>query len=399
MAAHQLIPDISFAEVLEADSTTLRSNLKEHSIKVFQPTNHKELRLFSSKEAASWIGITDSYLRQLVSGGDVPTTSKAIAGRHLFSLEDIHAARRWLGTKKASYIPNRRDRDKLQSIAVANFKGGSGKTTTSIHLAQYLAMRGFRVLAVDLDPQASFTTLMGFNPEFDVADRGTIWGALEYDDARRVPLSKIIKDTYVVGLDLVPANIELQEFEWQTASEAGNGNPVARQFHKRIASALLEVESNYDVVVFDCPPQMGYLTLSAMCAATSFILSVHPQMLDIASMSQFLNMSNDMIDVFTKKGLNLRYDWMRYLITRHEPHDIPQINVVTFLRTMFRERVLGPMMVKSTAISDAGLYKQTLYDIDREKMNRGTYERAIESVNAVNNEFERLILAAWGRAE
>ena len=97
-----------------------------------------------------------------------------------------------------------------------------------------------------------------------------------------------------------------------------------------------------------------------MCAATGVLVTVHPQMLDIASMSQFLLMTSDLLEVVHKAGGRLRLDFLRYLITRYEPQDGPQAQVVGFLRNLFGERVLTNPMLKSTAISDAGLTKQTL---------------------------------------
>jgi chromosome partitioning protein len=169
-------------------------------------------------------------------------------------------------------------------------------------------------------------------------------------------------------------------------------------FFARLSQVLADVEADYDVVVIDCPPQLGFLTLGALCAATGVIVTVHPQMLDIASMGQFLFMASDLLEVVRRAGGKLDYHFLRYLVTRFEPQDGPQAQVVGFLRTLFGERVLTNAMVKSTAVSDAGLTKQTLYEIGRQLGARGSYGRAIESLDAVNGEIELLIRRAWGRA-
>ena len=103
----------------------------------------------------------------------------------------------------------------MQVIAVTNFKGGSGKTTTSAHLAQYLALRGYRVLAVDLDPQASLSALFGLMPEIDVSANETLYASIRYDAQVR-PLRDVVRKTYFDGLSLVPGNLELMEFEHDT---------------------------------------------------------------------------------------------------------------------------------------------------------------------------------------
>ena len=169
-------------------------------------------------------------------------------------------------------------------------------------------------------------------------------------------------------------------------------------FFTRVGQALAQVNDAYDVVVIDCPPQLGFLTLSALCAATAVLITVHPQMLDVMSMSQFLNMTGGLLDVVSEAGGSTQYDWMRYLITRYEPADGPQQQMFGFMRSIFGSRVLEAPMLKSTAIADAGLTKQTLYEVDRHQFTRGTYDRALEALDAVNGEIEGLIRNVWKRA-
>jgi chromosome partitioning protein len=206
-----------------------------------------------------------------------------------------------------------------------------------------------------------------------------------------------VRPTYFSGLDLVPANIELMEFEHESPkalAQRQSGDPL---FFARVAQALASVESRYDVVVIDCPPQLGFLTLSALCAATAVLITVHPQMLDVMSMCQFLIMTSDLLAVVAGAGGNMAYDWLRYLVTRYEPSDGPQTQMVGFMRSLFEDRMLTNAMLKSTAISDAGITKQTLYEVSRDQFTRATYDRAIESLESVNGEIESHIRAAWRR--
>ena len=169
-------------------------------------------------------------------------------------------------------------------------------------------------------------------------------------------------------------------------------------FFARVAGALSTVDEAYDIVVIDCPPQLGYLTLGALCAATGILITIYPQMLDVASMSQFLHMTANLLSVVREAGGNLQYDFLRYLVTRFEPNDGPQAQVVGFLRSLFGDQVLTHAMLKSTAVSDAGLTKQTLYEVGREQFTRQTYDRALEALDGVNNEIEALVSKGWGRA-
>ena len=293
------------------------------------------------------------------------------------------------------YVPHRRPQEPMQLIAVVNFKGGSGKTTTAAHLAQHLALTGHRVLAIDLDPQASLSALHGIQPELD--KNPSLYDAIRYDDAKR-PISEVIRPTNFPGLDIVPANLELQEYEYETPLAASNkSTPDGRMFFTRITDALKEVDDRYDVVVIDCPPQLGYLTLTALTASTSVLVTIHPQMLDVMSMSQFLLMLGGILRTISEAGAGVRLKWFRYLVTRYEPTDGPQSQMVGFMNALFPKQMLKNPMLKSTAISDAGITNQSLYEVDRSQFNRVTYDRAMESLNAVNEEITGLVHRAWGR--
>jgi chromosome partitioning protein len=384
-------------DIIASDGQTLSAQLRALRETLFPPSSSKALRKFTSGEAARLIGVTDGYLRQLSIAGEGPQPEIGPSGKRLYTLLQINELRVELDRSRPSkgFVKHRRGLEHLQVIAVANFKGGSGKTTTAAHLAQYLALRGYRVLAVDLDPQASLTALHGLQPEFDVGPNETIYGAIRYDADVR-PINEVIRPTYFEGVDLIPGNLELMEFEHDTprALVDKREGPL---FFARISRALGEAQGRYDVVVLDCPPQLGFLTLGALCAATGLIITAHPQMLDVMSMCQFLLMTSDLLKVVRDAGGSLDYDFIRYLVTRYEPSDGPQTKITGFMRSMFQDRVLTHPMLKSTAIADAGLSKQTLYEMGREFFTRSTYDRAVESLDAVNGEIESLIKQAWGR--
>ncbi|ACM39747.1 plasmid partitioning protein RepA (plasmid) [Agrobacterium vitis] len=385
--------------LMERHADALSSQLQAHHLKVFPPTSEKGIRSFGPSEASKLLGVGESYLRQIASEMPELNVSMSPGGRRIFSIEDIHVIRKHMdqiGRGNRRYLPHRRDGEQLQVISVMNFKGGSGKTTTAAHLAQYLAMRGYRVLAIDLDPQASLSALFGSQPETDVGPNETLYGAIRYDD-EQVPIEQVVRGTYIPDLHLIPGNLELMEFEHDTPRALMKRKEGDTLFYGRISQAIEDIADNYDVVVIDCPPQLGYLTLSALTAATSILVTVHPQMLDVMSMNQFLAMTSNLLREIESAGAEFKFNWMRYLITRFEPSDGPQNQMVGYLRSIFGENVLNFPMLKTTAVSDAGLTNQTLFEVERGQFTRSTYDRALEAMNAVNDEIESLIKKAWGR--
>jgi chromosome partitioning protein len=388
-------------QLIIGQARELSDKLKQHRLEMFPPTAQKTLRQFHLSEAAHFLGVTSGHLRNLSLESKGPLPQVTPSGRRSYTAEQLLEMRRYLeqnGRAGQHYVPHRRAKDHLQVIAVVNFKGGSGKTTTAAHLAQHLALTGHRVLAVDLDPQASLSAIHGFQPEFDLDDNETLYAAIRYDERRR-PLKEVVRKTNFPGLDIVPGNLELMEFEHDTPRilAQGQGSDYGRIFFARLDEALSSVADDYDVIVIDCPPQLGFLTMSAICAATAVLITVHPQMLDVMSMCQFLQMLGEILNTLKGAGADMNLDWMRYLVTRYDPTDGPQTQMVAFMRSMFQQHVLTSPMLRSVAISDAALTNQTLYEVDRSQFTRSTYDRALESMEAVNAEIAALIHKAWGR--
>lgn len=390
-------PAFEFDNKILAQGAEISRRLDMLRQETFPPDAQKSLRMFSMAEVAKFLGVTPNNLKRLSLEDKGPTPEVRSGGRRFYSAEQILELRAYLEEhgKSASknYVPHRRNGEKLQVIGVVNFKGGSGKTTTAVHLAQQLALAGHRVLALDLDPQGSLSALFGFQPELD--NNRSVYDALRYDE-HRCSLSELISPTNFPALDIVPANLELSEYEFETPL-AAQSSREGKLFFTRLSKALEEVDDRYDIVVLDCPPQLGYLTLTAVTAATSILITVHPEMLDLMSMSQFLLTLGNFTKSLKKAGADVEMDWLRYLITRYEPTDIPQSQMLGFMQSMLAEEILTNPMLKSTAISDAGLTKQSLFEVERAKFNRDTYDRAFESLWAVNAEVQDLIHRAWGR--
>ena len=162
----------------------------------------------------------------------------------------------------------------MRTIVITNQKGGCGKTTTAVNLAAALAQRGHRVLIVDLDPQAHATLGLGFEP--DSLDR-TIYHSLAN---KQILLSKVILNTKIEGLDLIPSNILLAKAQQEL-------NTVSRK-EFILADQLKIVSGNYDFCIIDCPPSLGLLTFNALVASTDVVVPVQVHYYALEGLKQLL---------------------------------------------------------------------------------------------------------------
>lgn len=157
-------------------------------------------------------------------------------------------------------------------VAIANQKGGVGKTTTAINIATAMAATGWRTLLIDLDPQGNASTGIGIAP----ADRTTSSYELLVDEA---PLSQSILPTRIPGLDLVPATVDLSGAEIELVA-------VEDRTHR--LSKALAADSTYDICFIDCPPSLGLLTLNALTAADTLLVPLQCEFFALEGLSQLL---------------------------------------------------------------------------------------------------------------
>lgn len=391
-------------QILAQRAADMEQSLRASYLASLSPAQEKELRLFTAGEASKFLGITTGYLRKMHLTNAVPEAHVTIRGIRHYSAEAIDLIRDALeknAKTPGSYRKGRKGAEPLSVLAVATFKGGAGKTTMAIHTAQHLALNGYRVLGIDLDPQASFTSYFGIRPEVDLQESFTLYDGIKYEAP--VPLSDCVRKTYFHNLSLIPADLQLHTFEHETPLWMFEQRQLAEEdrdpfaFYQRLSVALSDVDDDFDVVILDCPPSLGFITLCGLCAATGLLITVVPAMLDVESLSSFMRMTGELLEAIDQNGLSMRWDFQKFVLSRYEPHDGPQTQLSAFLRNLFGSDVLQAEMLKSTAIGDAGLTRQALWEVDRHTMNRQTYDRAMEAITAVGNDVEKLIHAGWGR--
>lgn len=380
---------------MQSFSAKLDSALQSLTLAQYPPDSRREMRLFPASEVAALLDVSEAYLRQIVQKEKGPTPEISGNGRRMYSLEQILELRLMLSEngRKKWMNPRRIKGEGCQIISVTNFKGGSSKTSTTIHLAHYLALKGYRVLTLDLDPQASLTSLYGALPTFDPRSDDTFYAAIRFEQPR--PTRELIHKTHIVGLDAICAGLELTEFEAAVALEMRKSGT---SFLLRVSQALEQVVDDYDIILMDSAPSLNFLTLSSLTAATGVIIPVPAHMLDVDATGKFLELASSYMQILNDVGASVSWDFARFLITKFEPNDHPQANMAALMRQVFGENLLLNMMIKSTAVADALTWKQSLYEVQRNRFSSPkTYDRAIESLNAANEEIEKLIWSAWGR--
>ena len=387
---------LSSLDFMQSFSTKLDLALQNLSMAQYPPDARREMRKFSSSEAAALLEVSEAYIRQIVLKDKGPTPEVTQNGRRMYSLEQILDLRMTLSEKgrKKWMNPRRVEGEECQIIAVTNFKGGSSKTSTTIHLGHYLALRGYRVLAVDLDPQASLTSLHGSLPDFDPREDDTLYAAIRFSEQRLT--RDLIHKTHITGFDVICAGLDLTEFETAVALEMRRAGGTS--FLLRVSQALEQVAGDYDVILMDSAPSLNFLTLSSLTAATGVIIPVPAHMLDVDSTGKFLELASTYMQILSEMGAPAQWDFAKFLVTKFEANDHPQANMTALMRQVFGDDLLLNMVSKSTAVADALTWKQSLYEVQRSRFSAPkTYDRAMESINAANSEIEKLLWAAWGR--
>lgn len=374
------------ADSLEQIADNARDLLSRARSAALDPGQEKVLRKFTLAEAAELLGVSPRTIQRAVQAGQVPAGERNRRNQLFFSLAEINAMRRTWGrgpVRPAGTAPI--------VIGVANFKGGVGKTSTTVHLGQYLALRGYRVLMIDLDAQASLTNLFGLIPDSEIDSETT---ALPYFEGRAPSLRPAIRPTYWPGIDLIPSNLALYGAEFSLAVRQKEGG---FQFYRALKDGLAELNDDYDVIVIDTPPSLSFITTNALYAADGLVIPVPMAMMDYASATQFFSLLTDVVRVIDEyEGERKVFGFMRLLISKYEQNNATQQTIRDWVRVAFGEKVLENSMGLTTVLR-VGPAMETAYEIASYQGSRKTLDRAVMLLDSVNRELEDLIRAQWVR--
>jgi chromosome partitioning protein len=258
----------------------------------------------------------------------------------------------------AGHQPDRRDATipsgATPVVAFANQKGGVGKTTTAVNAAVSLAQRGYRVLLIDADPQGNATSSLGI-------DKFAIGRSIYDVLVDGLPLAEAITPTDRPGLDLVPSTPTLAGAEIELVEAAGR--------ETRLREALAGSLARYDVVLIDCPPSLGLLTVNALTAARSVVVPIQCEFLALEGLGQLMT-TLDLV----KRGLNPPLDVTGVLMTMFDARTRLSAHVVDEVRRYFPHRMFGTVVPRSVRLAEAPSYGQAIVEYDPSSRGAEAYE-------------------------
>ena len=421
---------------LQAQSLKMQGYIRQQT---FSPENEKTLRRFSSWEVAELIfKVNQSTLRgRMAADPSLPQGLTEAEGRqHWYTLEEINELRRRLKINRKSMMPKRPAGKRAIRAAIANFKGGAGKSTVALHFAHAAALDGYRVLCVDFDPQATLSHSMGLN---DVSEEFTVWGVMARDliretdrmnavtqgaesgtalPRRKLPASitdmglaelrvtDFIKATNWPTIDILPscANAAFVEF---ASAQYRHINPEW-SFFAAVSRFLDQFPDDaYDMVIFDCPPAIGYQSMNAVFAADVLYIPSGPGYWEYDSTTSFIGQLSEALEDLGRFGKGSASDLklpkafadVRFLLTRFESNNDLHRAMQQAFGKVFGDRLAEHPIEMTRAVEQSGRFLSSIYEIDYRDMTRETWRRARASFDQAYEEFRDNLITAWDNLE
>ena len=400
----------------------------------YAPDGTKRLRRFSLWEVTRYlIPVAPAHLRRVLAAHPDLPQGEAASGSRTFTLEEVLALREHFsaeGSAAKEYRPWKPDRAPAKVVAVANFKGGSGKTTTCAHLAMAAALDGYRVLVIDLDSQASMTSIMGGRVE---DEWGTVFPLIARDYARaveaenrlrqgrgqpalpldetqaeamRVEARQVVQRTHWPNIDLIGAQLNLYwaEFQIPVWRMQLPGWPLWDAVGGFLSGeGLLD---DYDIVFLDTPPALGYLTINSLAAADILLVPLGASFLEFDSTGRFFDMlyatfasiedgENARLRAAGLPPIKFEWDAVRAIVTRFDAAQ--QTDLANVIQAYFGDFMNAFRQEQTALVGQAGEQVSGIYEADPRDFNRDTYLRGRETFDRTYAEFKEILLGTWWR--
>ena len=248
-------------------------------------------------------------------------------------------------------------------IAMVNQKGGVGKTTSTVSLGAALAGYGRRVLLVDFDPQGALSIALGINPmELDL----TVYDLLTKAECH---VGDVIVTTALPQMDLLPSNIDLSAAELQLVTEVGRESALSR--------AIEPILPEYDVILIDCQPSLGLLTLNALTASHGVIVPMECEYFALRGVALLM-------DTIAKvrERLNPDLEVLGVLATMYDPRTLHSREVLSTVRQAFGDKVFDTVINRTVKFPDAAVAGEPITTFAPGSMGANAYERLAREVLA-----------------
>ena len=249
-----------------------------------------------------------------------------------------------------------------KTIAIANQKGGVGKTTTSVNLSACLAAEKKKVLLVDVDPQGNATS--GYGVDKSKIER-SIYNVL----VDGLPIKEAIQKTTFENLHILPATIELAGAEVELVSAISRETKLKR--------AIDQIKANYDYVIIDCPPSLGLLTLNSLTAADSVLMPIQCEFYALEGVSQLMNTVK-----LVQQNLNSDLTLEGVLLTMYDSRTKLSMQVAEEVKKHFQERVYQTVIPRNVRLSEAPSYGQPIIEYDPKSKGAEVYRALAKEVIA-----------------
>ncbi len=383
-----VLPPVTLDELAQLSdrASVVIERLRE---RVYAPGTNKTLDLrFNVRKAAEMVGRSDKLIRDAEADGRLPAPEKdpTTNRRTGYSLAQVNTMREVFGT-----LPHRSDDDPAMVLAIQNFKGGVGKSTMVCHLAQHLALKGYRVCVIDCDSQASTTSMFGLNPDVDVdEDEDTLYPFFRHGGPATLHFA--LRATYWPGIALIPANLGLYDAEYEFAARMARDSTFVLD---RLRSGIESIKGNFDVILLDPPPALGMLSLSVLRAANALVIPAPPNNIDFGSTAHFLKMMGATLEELARAGGARDYAFVKILATKMNDAKSAHQAIKRMMEAVFPLDMMNAVLKDSAEIDNAAANLSTVYELTGPGTRTETHKRCRAYLDAVNGEIELLIRKTW----
>ncbi len=383
-----VLPPVTLTELgnLSDRASTVIERLRE---RIYAPGAAKSLDLrFNVRKAADMVGRSDKLIRDAEADGRLPAPEKDpdTNRRTGYSLAQVNTMREVFGT-----LPHRAPDDPAMVLAIQNFKGGVGKSTLVCHLAQYLALKGYRVCVIDCDSQASTTSMFGLNPDVDVdEDDDTLYPFFRHGGPDS--LHYALRATYWPGIALIPANLGLYDAEYEFAARMARDSTFVLD---RLRTGIESIKANFDVILMDPPPALGMLSLSVLRAANALVIPAPPNNIDFGSTAHFLKMMGATLEELSRAGGARDYAFVKILATKMNDSKSAHQAIKRMMEAVFPMDMMTAVLKDSAEIDNAAANLSTVYELTGPGTRTETHKRCRAYLDAVNSEIELLVRKTW----